>query len=76
MAGSWAVLGHFWAVLGPLGGLLGRLGAVLGASWAVLDGAKARKSYMLKMYVFRKELDGFCLMGHSWGASWSPLGAS
>ena len=48
----------------------------MGVSWAVLDAMKAKEANLLKMYVFLKEWDDFCLLGVSFGASWGVLRAS
>ena len=48
----------------------------MGASCAVLDTVKTKEANMLKMLVFRKEWDDFCLLGVPLGASCGVLGAS
>ena len=48
----------------------------MGVSWAVLDAMKAKEANLLKMYVFLREWDDFCLLGVSLGASWGVLRAS
>ena len=51
-----------------IGGLLGRLGAQLGHIGASSEKARTLTS-------FKNPNSEFCLLGPSWGASWSTLGA-
>ena len=81
---SWASLG---VLLGRLGRLLGRpgpvwshlwalLGAVLGdlgGLWGRLDASKSNKPNLLKMTIFRRECDHFCLMEPFRGTPWTRL---
>ena len=52
-----------------LEGLSVRLGVILGASWIALKGVKDEEADMLKMYVFLREWDDFCLWDPSWDAA-------
>ena len=41
----------------------------MGASWTALGGVKAEEADTLKMYVFLREWDDFCLWDPSWDAA-------
>ena len=63
------------ASFGCLGVVLEPFGAVLGASCAVLDTWKSKEANIVKMYVFLREWDDFCLSGVPLGASqWDRQG--
>ena len=74
--GRLTVLRPSWAVLGPSWGPLGTSWGALGGPWSRLGASEARKGDNMKNIEKHTEYQCFCLLGLSWGSSWSALGAS